>query len=155
MGHLDHCRWLSFAWLNKHWQILTSSFDSYIVSWNFLWFPVVSRCSLFKPEKCKLMQDHARKCQIRCYNMLHCALCLGLPGMTKCKVSKILEKHMKPVTLRYALTIKQNHKIVKKLFSYDFDMHLLRAKKNMPAQPNANILLPVRSAKQKVLLPAQ
>ena len=36
---------------------------------------------------------------------------------------------MKPVTLRYALTIKQNHKIVKKLFSYDFDMHLLRAKK--------------------------
>ena len=32
-------------------------------------------------------------------------------------------------TFRYR-SIKQNHKIVKKLFSYHFDMHLFRAKKN-------------------------
>ena len=64
---------------------------------------------------------------------------------------------MKTVTLRYARTIKQNHKIVKKLFSYHFG-HAPFSCKNifMPAQqPNANIPLPVHEAKQKVLLPAQ
>ena len=41
--------------------------------------------------------------------------------------------------------MKQNQKIVKKMFSYHFNMHLFRAKNIfMPAQqPNANIPLPV------------
>ena len=68
MGHLvDHCRWLRLAWVHQHWQILTKSFDSFIVSWSFFWFPVVSWCSLSKRERCKLIQDHARKCKIQCY----------------------------------------------------------------------------------------
>ena len=70
MGHLDHCRWLRLAWVHQHWQILTKSFDSYIVSWSFLWFPVVFCCSLSKRQRCKLMQDHARKCKTQCYIML-------------------------------------------------------------------------------------
>ena len=64
MGHPDHCRWLRLAWVHRHSQILTRSFDIYIVSWSLLWFPVVSWCSLFKRERCKLMQDHARKSKI-------------------------------------------------------------------------------------------
>ena len=109
MGYPDHCRWLRLAWAHRHSQILTRSFDSYIVSWSLLWFPVISWCSLFKRERCKLMQDHARKSKILYYILyifmvsslgegvwdsrgLHgfcppllsayiCAVCLGLPGV--------------------------------------------------------------------------
>ena len=67
VGHPNHCRWLRLAWAHRNSQILTRSFDSYIVSWSFLWLPVVSWCSLFKRERCKLMQDHARKSKILYY----------------------------------------------------------------------------------------
>ena len=59
--------WLRLVWVHRHSQILTSSFDSYIVSWSFLWFPAISWCSLFRRERCKLMQDHARKNKILYY----------------------------------------------------------------------------------------
>ena len=106
VGHPNHCRWLRLAWAHRNSQILTRSFDSYIVSWSFLWLPVVSWCSLFKRERCKLMQDHARKARsyityirwavwgrvfeivVGCmdsapllFSAYICAVCLGLPGV--------------------------------------------------------------------------